>query len=110
MRVRASSSFRSWRTWRWSRRVRGFDDAVESLSWWVRRVGDRCLWCGVYGGRTPTSLGAVGSCLSDLPRLRRTRLPRGVAVGKTDEALNGGPPIVELVGRRRVVLEQLSSC
>src|SRR3954464_4582483 len=60
------------------------------------------VW-GVHGGRTPTSLGAIGSCLSDLPRLRRTRLPRGVAVGKTDEALNGGPPTVELVRRRRVV-------
>src|SRR4051812_47713218 len=61
------------------------------------------LGWGVHGGRTPTGLGAIGSRLADLPRLRRTRLPRGVAVGKADETLNGGPPVVELVRRWRVV-------
>src|SRR3954467_550096 len=64
----------------------------------------------VRGGRTPASLGSIGSRLGGRPRLRRAGLPRRVAVGETDEALNGGPPAVELVRRWRVVQEQLSSC
>src|SRR3954467_14028138 len=58
---------------------------------------------GVHGGRTPASLGAIGLHLGDWPRLRRAGLPRSVAVGETDEALNGGPPAVKLVRRWRVV-------
>src|SRR3954471_23218722 len=58
---------------------------------------------GVHGGRTPASLGAIGLRLGGWPRLRRTGLPQRVTVGETDEALNGGPPAVELVCRWRVV-------
>src|SRR3954471_10029815 len=58
---------------------------------------------GVYGGRTSASLGAIGLRLGGWPRLRPAGLPRSVAVGETDEALDGGPPTVELVRRRRVV-------
>src|SRR6187401_25940 len=43
MRVRASSSRRSSRTWRWSRRARGSDDAVESSSMLIRRGGVFCF-------------------------------------------------------------------
>src|SRR3954466_8467244 len=64
---------------------------------------------GVHGGSAPTGLGAISSCLADLPRLRRTVLPRGVAVSETDEALYRGPPVVKLVCCWRVVYEQLSS-
>src|SRR3954462_8868811 len=57
----------------------------------------------VHGGRPPASLGAIGSRLGGRPRLRRTGLPRRVAVGETDEALDSGPPAVELIRRWRVV-------
>lgn len=57
----------------------------------------------------PTSFVATGLCLAVLPRQRSAWLPWSVAVGKTDETLNGGPPLVELVFRRRVIQEQLSS-
>ena len=63
----------------------------------------------VHGGCTPTGFVATGSCLAVLPRPRCTWLPRSVAVGKADETLNGGPPVVDLVCRWRVVREQLSS-
>src|SRR3954464_791258 len=38
-----------------------------------------------------------------LPGLVLFLLPRGIGVGKTDEALYRGPPVVELVRRWRVV-------
>ena len=63
----------------------------------------------VHGGCTPTGFVTTGSCLAVLPRQRCTRLPRSVAVGKADETLNGGPPLVDLVFRWRVIQEQLSS-
>ena len=63
----------------------------------------------MHGGCTPTSFVATGSRLATLPRQRRARLPRSVAVGVADETLNGGPPFVDLVRRRRVIQEQLSS-
>ena len=63
----------------------------------------------MHGGCTPTGFVATGSCLAVLPRQRRTRLPRSVAVGKADETLNGGPPSVDLVFGWRVIQEQLSS-
>ena len=63
----------------------------------------------VHGGCTPTSFVATGSRLATLPRQRRARLPRSVAVGVANETLNGGPPFVDLVRRRRVIQEQLSS-
>src|SRR3954471_21317235 len=58
---------------------------------------------GVHGGRTPASLGAIGLRLGGWPQLRRAGLPWRVAVGETDEALDGGPPTVELIRRWRVV-------
>src|SRR3954469_16697921 len=63
----------------------------------------RVLGRGVQGGPPPAILGAIGSRLGDWPRLRRAVLPRSVAVGETDEALDSCPPVVELVRRRRVV-------
>ena len=60
-------------------------------------------WRGVHGGGTPSGLIGVGLRLGVLPRLRCARLPRLVAVGEADEALNGGPPVVDLVWRWRVV-------
>ena len=63
----------------------------------------------MHGGCTPTGLVATGSCLADLPRLRRARLLLSVAVGEADETLNGGPPLVDLVCHWRVIQEQLSS-
>ena len=63
----------------------------------------------MHGGCTPTSFVATGSRLATPPRRRRARLPRSVAVGVADETLNGGPPFVDLVRRRRVIQEQLSS-
>ena len=62
----------------------------------------------VHGGCTPTGFVATGSCLAVLPRPRCTWLPWSVAVGKADETLNGGPPLVDLF-RWRVIQEQLSS-
>src|SRR6187399_1494766 len=41
--VRVSSCRRSSRTWRWSRRARGSDDAVESSSTLIRRGGVFCF-------------------------------------------------------------------
>ena len=38
-----------------------------------------------------------------LPRQRGAWLPRSVAVGEADEALDSGPPFVGLVRRRRIV-------
>ena len=64
----------------------------------------------MYGGCTPTGLVAIGSRLAILPRLRCALLPWSVVVGEADETLNGGSPFVDLVRRRRVVQEQLSSC
>ena len=63
----------------------------------------------VHGGCTSTGFVAIGSCLAVLLRQRCTRLPRSVAVGEADETLNGGPPLVGLVRRWRVIQEQLSS-
>ena len=63
----------------------------------------------MHGGCTPTSFVATGSRLATLPRQRRARLPRSVAVGEDDETLNGGPPLIDLVFRWRVIQEQLSS-
>ena len=51
----------------------------------------------------PTS--ALGPLV--LPRQRGAWLPRSVAVGEADEALDSGPPFVGLVRRRRIVQEQL---
>jgi len=63
----------------------------------------------VHGGCTPTGFVATGSCLAVLPRPGGTWLPRSIAVGKADETLNGGPPLVDLVFCWRVIQEQLSS-
>ena len=63
----------------------------------------------VHGGCTPTGFVATGSCLAVLPRQRCTRLPRSVTVGEADETLYGGPPLIDLVCRWRVIQEQLSS-
>ena len=60
-------------------------------------------WRGVHSGGTPTSLVAIGLRLGVLPRLRRAWLPGLVAVGEVDEALDGDPPVVDLVWRWRVV-------
>ena len=51
----------------------------------------------------------ISSPPATLPRRRRARPPWSVAVGVADETLNGGPPFVDLVRRRRVIQEQLSS-
>ena len=52
---------------------------------------------------------AILQRLGVLPGLRCARLPGLVAVGEADEALNGGPLVVDLVRRWREVQEQLSS-
>ena len=95
--------------------------ALIATSSWIRRCGgvavevdpmSRRSWPSgwrVHGGRTPTGFVATGSCLAVLPRPRCAWLPRSVAVGKADETLNGGPPLVDLVFRWRVIQEQLSS-
>ena len=95
--------------------------ALIATSSWIRRCGgvavevdpaSRRSWPSgwrVHGGCTPTSFVAIGPCLAVLPRQRRARLPWIVAVGEADEALNGGPPLVDLVFCRRIVQEQLSS-
>ena len=89
--------------------------ALIAASLWVRRRGgvgvevspaSRRSWPsgrGVHGGGTPTGLVATGLRLGVLPRLRHARLPGSVTVGEADEALNGGPPVVDLVRRWRVV-------
>jgi hypothetical protein len=63
----------------------------------------------VHGGCTHTGSVAIGSRLAVLPRQRRTRRSRSVAVGEADETLDSGPPLVDLVFRWRVIQEQLSS-
>ena len=63
----------------------------------------------MHGGCTPTGFVTTGLCLAVLPWLRCSWLPRSVAVGEADETLNGGPPLVDLVFRWRVIQEQLSS-
>ena len=63
----------------------------------------------MHGSCTSTRFVATGSCPATLPRRRRARPPWSVAVGIADETLNGGPPFVDLVRRRRVIQEQLSS-
>ena len=63
----------------------------------------------VHGGCTPTGFVAIGSCLAVLPRQRCTPPPRSVAVGEADETLNGGPPLIDLVFRWRLIQGQLSS-
>ena len=50
-----------------------------------------------------STLRSTGSCLAGLPRLRRARLLLSVSVGKADETLNGGPPVVDLVRCWRVI-------
>ena len=63
----------------------------------------------MHGSCTSTRFVATGSRPATLPRRRRARPPWSVAVGVADETLNGGPPFVDLVRRRRVIQEQLSS-
>ena len=89
--------------------------ALIATSSWIRRCGgvavevdpaSRRSWPSgwrVHGGCTPTDYVATGSCLVVLPRRRRARPPWSVAVGVADETLNGGPPFVDLVRRRRVI-------
>ena len=63
----------------------------------------------MHGSCTSTRFVATGSRQAVLPWQRRARLPWSVAIGEADEALNGGPPLVDLVFRWRVIQEQLSS-
>ena len=76
----------------WTRRCSGVAVEVDPASWRSWPSGRR-----VHSGCAPTGLVATGSCLADLPRLRRARLPLSVAIGEADEALNGGPPVVDFV-------------
>ena len=62
----------------------------------------------MHGSCTFTCFVATGSRPTTLPRRRHARPPWRVAVGVADETLNGGPPFVDLVRRRRVIQEQLS--
>ena len=63
----------------------------------------------MHGSCSSARFVATGSRPATLPRQRRTRPPWSGAVGVADETLNGGPPFVNLVRRRRVIQEQLSS-
>ena len=63
----------------------------------------------MHGSCTSTRFVATGSRPATLPQRRRARPPWSVAVGEADETLNGGPPLVDLVFRWRVIQEQLSS-
>ena len=95
--------------------------ALIATSSWIRRCSgvavevdpaSRRSWPSgwrVHGGCTPTGFVATGSRLAVLPRPRCTWLPRSVAVGEANETPNGGPPLVDLVFRWRVIQEQLSS-
>ena len=80
------------------RRRGGVGVEVGPASWrsWPSRRG-------VHGGGTPSGLVGVGLRLGVLPGFRGARLPGLVAVGEVDEALDGDPPVVDLVRRWRVV-------
>ena len=93
--------------------------ALVATSSWVRRRGGAAVrvdpasrrswpsWWRVHGSRASLGLVATGSRPAVLPRQRGAWLPRSVAVGEADEALDSGPPFVGLVRRRRIVQEQL---
>ena len=57
----------------------------------------------VHGGGTPSGLVSVGLRLGVLPGLRFARLPGLITIGEANEAMNGHPPVDNLVWRRRVI-------
>ena len=89
--------------------------ALIATSSWIRRCGgvavevdpaSRRSWPSgwrVHGSGTSAGLVVIGPRLGVLPRLRRAWLPGLVAVGEADEALDGDPPVVDLVWCWRVI-------
>src|SRR3954469_10517550 len=109
--VRASSCRRSSRTWRWSRRSRGSDDAVEPSSALFPRGGVLCFCVGECTVVAPPAVLLPSAFVfSNLPRPRGRRPLRRIVISEGDQALDGGPPAFGLVCRWRVVEEQLRPC
>ena len=82
-------------------------DIIMSVTVTGRRpVRSGWMW-GVHRGHIAT--GMASACTWQLGEATADgfRLPQPVVVGDADEAPDGGPPFVELLGSRREVEEQL---